>query len=75
MKKWSIADLHIHSTFSDGTVPVEEIVKIYREAGFDVTAITDISLMVFRRSNPEGGEEFELERLERSGETSLTKML
>ncbi len=35
------ADLHIHSTFSDGTVPVEEIVKIYGEAAFDVIAITD----------------------------------
>ena len=41
MKKWLIADLHIHSTFSDGTMPVEEIVRIYGEAGFDVIAITD----------------------------------
>ena len=36
-----MADLHIHSTFSDGAIPVEEIVKIYGEAGFDVIAITD----------------------------------
>ncbi|MGA2318842.1 MAG: ATP-binding protein [Thermodesulfobacteriota bacterium] len=41
MKKWLLADLHIHSTFSDGSMPVEEIVKIYGEAGFDVIAITD----------------------------------
>jgi hypothetical protein len=41
MGKWLLADLHIHSTFSDGTVPVEEIVKIYGEAGFDAIAITD----------------------------------
>jgi signal transduction histidine kinase/predicted metal-dependent phosphoesterase TrpH len=41
MKRWLMADLHIHSTFSDGTMPVEEIVKIYGEAGFDVIAITD----------------------------------
>ena len=41
MKKWLMADLHIHSTFSDGTEPVEEIIKIYGEAGFDVIAITD----------------------------------
>ncbi len=41
MGKWLLADLHIHSTFSDGTVPVEEIVKIYGEAAFDVIAITD----------------------------------
>jgi len=36
-----LADLHIHSTFSDGSMPVEETVKIYGEAGFDVIAITD----------------------------------
>lgn len=41
MKKWLLADLHIHSIFSDGSMPVEEIVKIYGEAGFDVIAITD----------------------------------
>jgi signal transduction histidine kinase/predicted metal-dependent phosphoesterase TrpH len=41
MKKWLLADLHIHSTFSDGSMPVEEIVKIYGEAGFDAIAITD----------------------------------
>jgi signal transduction histidine kinase/predicted metal-dependent phosphoesterase TrpH len=36
-----LTDLHIHSTFSDGTIPMEEIVRIYGEAGFDVIAITD----------------------------------
>jgi hypothetical protein len=41
MEKWLLADLHIHSTFSDGSMPVEEIVKIYGEAVFDVIAITD----------------------------------
>jgi signal transduction histidine kinase/predicted metal-dependent phosphoesterase TrpH len=41
MKKWLMADLHIHSTFSDGTESIEEIIKIYGEAGFDVIAITD----------------------------------
>jgi predicted metal-dependent phosphoesterase TrpH len=41
MKEWLTADLHIHSTFSDVTVPVEQIAKIYGEAGFDVIAITD----------------------------------
>ena len=41
MTKWLLSDLHIHSTFSDGEVPVEEIVKIYGEAGFDAIAITD----------------------------------
>jgi signal transduction histidine kinase/predicted metal-dependent phosphoesterase TrpH len=41
MEKWLLADMHIHSTFSDGSMPVEEIVKIYGEAGFDAIAITD----------------------------------
>jgi signal transduction histidine kinase/predicted metal-dependent phosphoesterase TrpH len=41
MTKWLLADLHIHFTFSDGEIPVEEIAKIYGEARFDVIAITD----------------------------------
>jgi signal transduction histidine kinase len=41
MKKWLMTDLHIHSTFSDGTESIEDIIKIYGEAGFDVIAITD----------------------------------
>ncbi|NWF91358.1 MAG: response regulator [Syntrophaceae bacterium] len=41
MEKWLLADLHIHTTFSDGTVPLEEVVKLYGESGFDVIAITD----------------------------------
>ncbi len=36
-----MADLHIHSTFSDGTESIEDIINIYGEAGFDVIAITD----------------------------------
>ncbi len=41
MMQWLLADLHIHSTFSDGSVEIEKIVKTYGEAGFDVIAITD----------------------------------
>ncbi len=41
MAEWLLTDLHIHTTFSDGTIPIEEIVRIYGEAGFDVIAITD----------------------------------
>ncbi len=36
-----MADLHIHSTFSDGKMTVQEILKIYGEKGFHVIAITD----------------------------------
>jgi len=35
------ADLHIHTTFSDGTDTPEEVVKKAREAGLDTIAITD----------------------------------
>ncbi len=41
MMQWLLADLHIHSTFSDGLLPIEEIVEIYGKSGFDIIAITD----------------------------------
>jgi hypothetical protein len=41
MEKWLLSDLHIHTAFSDGKIPLEEVVKIYGEAEFDVIAITD----------------------------------
>ena len=41
MTEWLLTDLHIHTTFSDGTIPIEEVVRIYGEAGFDAIAITD----------------------------------
>jgi hypothetical protein len=34
-------NLHTHSSLSDGALPPEEIVAIYREAGYDFVAITD----------------------------------
>ena len=51
-----MADLHIHSTFSDGTIPIEEIVRIYGEAGFDVIAITD---HLFDTQSPRSHELYE----------------
>jgi len=41
MEKWLVSDLHIHTTFSDGDLPLEQVVEIYGKAGFDVIAITD----------------------------------
>lgn len=35
------ADLHIHSTFSDGKLTIPEIVDLYGERGFGAIAITD----------------------------------
>jgi signal transduction histidine kinase/predicted metal-dependent phosphoesterase TrpH len=41
MEKWLLSDLHIHSTFSDGTLPAKEIITLCGKSGFDVIAITD----------------------------------
>ena len=41
MTEWLLTDLHIHTTFSDGKIPIEEVIKIYGEARFDAIAITD----------------------------------
>lgn len=35
------ADLHIHTTFSDGTATPEEVVKLAKDAGLKTIAITD----------------------------------
>jgi len=34
-------NLHAHTTFSDGRLPVEEVVARYRDLGYDFLAITD----------------------------------
>ena len=34
-------DLHMHTTFSDGTLPPEKVVSLAVEGGLDVIAITD----------------------------------
>ena len=34
-------DLHIHSTFSDGTFTPTDLVKMYKEDGYDLISITD----------------------------------
>jgi hypothetical protein len=36
-----LCDFHIHTTWSDGSVDLPEVVDIYGQAGFDVIAITD----------------------------------
>jgi predicted metal-dependent phosphoesterase TrpH len=41
MNKWLLADLHIHTTFSDEELPIEDVVKLYGESGFDVIAVMD----------------------------------
>ena len=36
-----LCDFHIHTTWSDGSVPLGDVVDIYGQAGFDVIAVTD----------------------------------
>lgn len=36
-----LADFHIHSTFSDGTLSIPEIIDLYGKRGFGAIAITD----------------------------------
>ncbi|MEA1944365.1 MAG: phosphotransferase [Euryarchaeota archaeon] len=38
---WLHCDLHIHTTLSDGKLPVCEVVDLYGSKGFDVISITD----------------------------------
>lgn len=39
--QWLTCDFHIHTTWSDGTLSLDEVVTLYGEAGFDAIAITD----------------------------------
>ena len=39
--KWYKANLHTHTTTSDGRASPEETAELYRQAGYDVLAITD----------------------------------
>ena len=36
-----LADLHVHSTFSDGKMSIPELVDFYGERGFGMIAVTD----------------------------------
>lgn len=40
-KRWLLAELHCHSTNSDGKLTPKEIVALYEERGYDILAITD----------------------------------
>ena len=41
MRQPLLCELHAHTTFSDGTLSLSELVDLYGSAGFDVLAITD----------------------------------
>ena len=46
-----LCELHSHTTWSDGTLSVQELVDLYGMAGFDVLCVTD---HVVRADDPTG---------------------
>ena len=46
-----LCELHAHTTWSDGTLSVQELVDLYGMAGFDVLCVTD---HVVRADDPSG---------------------
>lgn len=38
---WLLCDFHIHTDMSDGSHPIEDIVDMYGNNGFDAISITD----------------------------------
>ena len=51
-KKWWKGNLHTHTTCSDGRKTPEEVIRLYREAGYDFLALTD------HWAPSEGGEKY-----------------
>ena len=39
--EWLYCDFHIHTSWSDGICPLNDVIEMYGETGFDVIAITD----------------------------------
>nr|MDO8080955.1 phosphotransferase [Candidatus Freyarchaeota archaeon] len=40
-ENWLLCDFHIHTKISDGSLPLEKVVDLYGEKGFDVISIAD----------------------------------
>jgi len=40
-KEWLLCDFHIHTNMTDGKLPLNKVVDLYGEKGFDVICITD----------------------------------
>ncbi len=36
-----LCELHAHSTWSDGDLPISKLVDLYGQSGFDVLCVTD----------------------------------
>lgn len=52
-ERWLAADLHTHTTFSDGEKPVEALIGLARKNGCDVIAVTDHSDAAEQAASPE----------------------
>src|SRR5262249_14600766 len=46
-----LCDFHIHTTYSDGILPMRKVVDLFGQSGHDVIAITD---HIVNRDNPLG---------------------
>ncbi len=43
---WFKGNIHTHSTFSDGTRSLEQLVELYKDGGYDFLSVTDHSLVI-----------------------------
>ena len=48
-------NLHCHTTRSDGAIPPDELIRIYKENGYDFLALTDHRIYNFQNFAPETG--------------------
>lgn len=51
-EEWLLSDLHIHTTFSDGTMDISDVIDFYGKREFDAIAITDHMLDPISRNVP-----------------------
>lgn len=52
MTNWLLCDFHIHTTYSDGTMGVRDVIDFYGQMNFDAIAITDHILDSFSANLP-----------------------
>jgi hypothetical protein len=58
MKDWLLCDFHIHTQFSDGALPLGEVVDLYGQHNFDAIGISDhiVDQRTMAERVAEGGE-------------------
>lgn len=59
LDQWLLCDFHIHTTVSDGSLSIPEVVDLYGEHGFDAISITDhvLEKTHLERARERGGNE------------------